>query len=210
MTAATALVDLDSRPADLPSLEEVRRAIPEGHEDTMAATPLVDTALRASIENSFHALLPQRVVVHVHSVNTIAWAVQRDGAKLIAPLLEGLNWRWIPYTRPGLFLTRLIAERLQPGINVWVLANHGLIVAAETVAEAEAVLDDVERRLTIEPRRLPWDRQELLPLCADRKWKLPKHEVAHQAALGGARAICYRRFALSGSHGVSWTGVRVF
>ena len=190
------LANACNEPMFLPvDLERVRRAIPVGHEDTLAATPLVDTALRASIETSFHALLPQRVVVHVHSVNTIAWAVQRDGAKLIASLLEGLNWRWIPYTRPGLSLTRLIAERLQPGVNVWVLANHGLIVAAETVAEAEALLDDVDRRLTIEPRRLPWDSQKLLPLCADRKWKLPKHEVAHQSALGDARA----RFATEGS-----------
>src|ERR1700684_85541 len=32
----------------------------------------------ASIETAMHAVLPHRVVLHVHSVNTIAWAVRRD------------------------------------------------------------------------------------------------------------------------------------
>lgn len=36
--------------------------------------------LRASIETAMHAVLPQKVVVHVHSVNTIAWAVRRGCA----------------------------------------------------------------------------------------------------------------------------------
>ena len=26
-----------------------------------------------------HAVMPHRVVIHVHSVNAIAWAVRRDG-----------------------------------------------------------------------------------------------------------------------------------
>ncbi|MFN5457452.1 class II aldolase/adducin family protein, partial [Bradyrhizobium sp.] len=34
--------------------------------------------LRASIETSLHALMPHRVVLHVHSVNTIAWAVRHQ------------------------------------------------------------------------------------------------------------------------------------
>ena len=197
------LANACDEPMFLPvDLERVRRAIPAGHEDPQAATPLMDTALRASIETSFHALLPQRVVVHVHSVNTIAWAVQRDGEKLLASLLNGLNWRWVPYTRPGLSLTRLIKERLEPGIIVWVLANHGLIVAAENVAKAEALLEDVERRLAIAPHNLPWDRQKLLPLCADRKWKLPKHEVAHQAALGAWRVLIATEGSLYPDHTV--------
>ena len=31
----------------------------------------------ASVETAMHAVLPHRVVMHVHSVNTIAWAVRR-------------------------------------------------------------------------------------------------------------------------------------
>jgi rhamnose utilization protein RhaD (predicted bifunctional aldolase and dehydrogenase) len=35
--------------------------------------------LRPSIETAMHAVLQHQVVLHVHSVNTIAWAVRRDG-----------------------------------------------------------------------------------------------------------------------------------
>src|SRR5437870_8925822 len=35
-------------------------------------------ALKPSIETFMHAVLPQRVVIHVHSVNTVAWAVRQD------------------------------------------------------------------------------------------------------------------------------------
>ena len=176
-------------------IERVRRAIPVGCEDPSATTPLIDTPLRGSIETSYHALLPQRVVVHVHSVNTIAWAVQQNGEQLLRPLLDGLKWRWVPYTRPGLALTRLIAERLVPGVDVWVLANHGLIVAAESVSDTELLLNEVERRVAIAPKRFPHDSQKLSALCADGKWKLPKHEVAHQAALTPGRV----KFSTEGS-----------
>ena len=41
----------------------------------------VDPAERycgASIETAMHGVLPHRVVLHVHCVNTIAWAVRQD------------------------------------------------------------------------------------------------------------------------------------
>src|SRR4051812_25683172 len=33
---------------------------------------------RPSIETSLHALMPQRVVAHLHSVNALAWLIVRD------------------------------------------------------------------------------------------------------------------------------------
>ncbi len=39
---------------------------------------LNSTGLRPSIETSVHALMPHRIVVHVHCVNTIAWAIRGD------------------------------------------------------------------------------------------------------------------------------------
>lgn len=190
------LANACEEPMFLPvDLERVRRAIPVGCEDPDAAKPLIETPLRASIETSFHALLPQSVVVHVHSINTIAWAIQREGADRLEALLTGLEWRWVPYIRPGLPLTRLMAERLAPQVNVWVLANHGLIVAADTVAEAEALLNEVESRLAIEPDPQPWEEEKLKGLCANGQFQLPKHPVAHQAALGKRRV----RHAIEGS-----------
>src|SRR6266853_6605675 len=61
-------------------LAEVRQCVKLG----------VDPAERypaASIETAMHAVLPHRVVVHVHSVNTIAWAVRQDGPNQLRPRL---------------------------------------------------------------------------------------------------------------------------
>jgi rhamnose utilization protein RhaD (predicted bifunctional aldolase and dehydrogenase) len=99
--------------------------------------------LRPSIETTVHALMPQRVVVHVHCVNTIAWAIRSDGEARLAEKLKEFNWAFVPYARPGLPLARAIASRLKPGVDVLVLGNHGLVVAAQGVAAAEALLEKV-------------------------------------------------------------------
>jgi rhamnose utilization protein RhaD (predicted bifunctional aldolase and dehydrogenase) len=56
----------------------------------------------ASIETAMHAVLPHRVVLHVHCVDTIAWAVRQDAAVQLDNKMEGLRWRWIPYVPSGL------------------------------------------------------------------------------------------------------------
>ncbi len=103
--------------------------------------------LRPSIETTVHALMPQRVVVHVHCVNTISWAIRRDAEARLSERLGGVDWAFIPYARPGLPLARAIAERLKPGIDVLVLGNHGLVVAADSVAEAAKLLERVVEKL---------------------------------------------------------------
>jgi rhamnose utilization protein RhaD (predicted bifunctional aldolase and dehydrogenase) len=79
----------------------------------------------------------------VHCVETIANAVLEDGAARVAPLLDGLKWAWVPYARPGFPLFQTIA----PGADVYVFANHGLVVAADTLGAAVALLKTVGRRL---------------------------------------------------------------
>lgn len=103
-------------------------------------TDLNSTGLRPSIETTVHALMPQRVVVHVHCVNTIAWAIRSDAEQCLAEKLRGFNWAFIPYARPGLPLAGAIAARMRPGIDVLVLGNHGLVVAADDVDAADALL----------------------------------------------------------------------
>src|SRR6266404_5475537 len=105
--------------------------------------------LRPSVETSMHAVLPQRVVLHVHSVRTIAWAIRTDVPEPLHHRLKGLRWEWIPYVHPGVVLGREIRDRLGSRPDVLILGNHGLIVAADDFDSAEAFLDDVERRLDL-------------------------------------------------------------
>ena len=106
------------------------------------------SGLRPSIETSVHGLMPQKVVLHVHCVNTIAWAIQQNAEALLTEILTGENWSFIPYARPGLQLAKAINQNMKPGSNVLVLGNHGLVVAAETVAEAAQILAMTVNKLT--------------------------------------------------------------
>ena len=141
------------------------------------------TGLRPSIETTVHALMPQRVVVHVHCVNTIAWAIRSDAERRLAEKLGDFNWAFVPYARPGLPLADAIATRLNPGIDVLILGNHGLVVAADTVAEAETLLERVMKALVKPVRRaiLP-DLAALHLLCRGTGYKPAESNETHALA----------------------------
>ena len=141
--------------------------------------------LRPSIETAMHAVLQHRVVLHVHSVNTIAWAVRRDGSSQLSKRLAGLNWRWVPYISSGMPLAKKIEKLLSaaPETNVFILGNHGLVICGNNCEGVEALLDDVERRLAIIPRTSPGPDAALLAEFSDRShWRFPDIPALH--ALG--------------------------
>lgn len=134
------------------SLDPLLRAIADDDADAMEAAhrflpDWAETTLRPSIETTMHGLLPHRIVVHVHCVETIARAVRLDAETVIAPLLAGLHWGFVPYVRPGAPLARAIAAVLRPEMDVLVLGNHGLVVGAGTVADVAALVAEVSNRL---------------------------------------------------------------
>lgn len=159
--------------------------------------------LRPSIETTVHALMPQRVVLHVHCVNTIAFAVRRDCRAALEPRLAGLDWALVPYARPGLPLALAIAEHAAARPDVLVLASHGLVVAAETVAGAEALLGEVVRRLEIAPRAaVPADMGRLRALAASSRpaYRLPESDAAHALATDPASTAHAARGSLYPDH----------
>lgn len=108
-----------------------------------------NNGLRPSIETSLHAIMPQKIVVHVHSINSLSWVVRKAGKKLVTERLKGLSWAWVDYIRPGLPLSQLVQsiQKGKPKIDILMMANHGLVVAADTVAEVRTLLNEVDQRL---------------------------------------------------------------
>ncbi len=141
--------------------------------------------LCASIETAMHAVLPQKVVVHVHSVNTISWAVREDGPSQLSARLTGLRWQWIPYTPSGPALARKIEHALScfPQTDVFVLGNHGLVVCGNSCRSAEQLLSEVEQRLAIEPRSAPEPGYaRLKQFVSGSRWCLPACAGVHALA----------------------------
>lgn len=129
-------------------LNKVLAGVEAGTND-FSSCILENIGLRPSIETSLHAVLHHAVVVHVHSIHSLSWVVRTKGKEQVAERLNGLNWVWVDYVRPGLPLTRVIQAMLKekPDTDILLLANHGVFVAAETASAANDLLKEVERRL---------------------------------------------------------------
>jgi rhamnose utilization protein RhaD (predicted bifunctional aldolase and dehydrogenase) len=139
--------------------------------------------LRPSIETSVHAVIPHRIVVHVHCVEAIARAVRADAEAALAPLLEGLDWIFVPYRRPGLPLAKAIAAHQTKRTCVYILGNHGLVVAGASVAEASALLGDVRKRLAATARPAKdADIAELEAQAAGSAYEPARDDAAHAVA----------------------------
>lgn len=156
--------------------------------DKSSAMPLVagqrETKLRPSIETSLHALMTHRVVLHVHGVNTIVWAVRADGEEVLQKRLAGLSWAKLPYYRPGLPLSQAIAAltaRQQP--DILILGNHGLLVGGTDTVAAEALMLEVEQRLELPPRAATTaDFARLNALCAGTDYRPANFADCHVLA----------------------------
>ncbi|HEY7306860.1 MAG TPA: class II aldolase/adducin family protein [Bryobacteraceae bacterium] len=176
-------------------LSEVQAHMRRGNDFLPAYCGRSGVLLKSSIETAMHAVLPHRVVIHVHSISAIAWAVRSDGPAHLKERLAGLNWQWIPYVPSGLPLAREIEKRLLPSVcpSVFVLANHGLVISGDTCGASEALLRDVEDRLAIVPRRAPEPDCALLTAIATRsRWRVPTDRAMHALATD---SICQRLHA---------------
>ena len=151
--SGTWLSEADTKDIFVPvDIATVLRRLEAGEDDCTGNAILGDDERRASIEGPVHAVLPQRVVIHLHCVRTIAYAVRIDGPASSAVKLDGLPWIWVPYCRPGAPLARIIKDLLRAGggrPDILILENHGLVVCGETVDAAMNCLQVVRDRLSV-------------------------------------------------------------
>lgn len=164
-------------------LEEAASCLRRG--DSIACTGEWGADLRPSIETAMHAVLPHRVVVHVHSVNAIAWAIREDAPAQLAGKLAGLRWAWVPYVASGAPLAQAVEMALfgAPEADILVLGNHGLVVCGDSCEAVAQRLREVEQRLQIPRRAAPApDFDALAEAACTSEWTLPENAEMH--ALG--------------------------
>lgn len=180
--SGTWLADAEDKEIFVPvSLSGARAALAAGNERMPLASGHPESQLRASIETSLHALMPHPVVLHVHSVNTIAWSVRSDAGDELVARLRGLPWRRLDYHHPGLPLAQAVSESLAQGpADILILGNHGLVVGAATCEAADELVAEVERRLALEPRgAAPTGDGSLYRICSGSEYRLPKDPLCH-------------------------------
>lgn len=142
-------------PVDLPALQAALGA----KQFDAAPRALKQEGLRPSIETVLHALMPQKVVVHVHAIEALAQLVRADACQAVMAAVASLPWAavCVPYRKPGAALAQAVAEALQgqAGAQLVFLANHGVVMAADTLDEIEAMLQTLPAQLAGEVRALP-------------------------------------------------------
>lgn len=160
---------------------------------TCAATVLdPNNTLQPSIETTFHALFNWKVVAHTHSVATLVHAISPEGRAVAKAKLAGLPVVFAPYRKPGLPLTTAIKETMTDETQVVVLENHGLICAASSVADCDALIRDVEARLAMPVLIEPDLAQPDTPAPDGYVWSLEASMVAKHPRL--------KTLALAGSY----------
>lgn len=123
-------------------LRQLRSAMNAGN---YSARPRVSfgSPLRPSIETFMHALLPQRFVVHLHAVEVLAHVVRKDWIDVISSLMQDLQQVvFVPYAKPGAGLAESIALAVEgkPLSNIFLLQNHGIVVAGDTINHVSYLL----------------------------------------------------------------------
>ena len=112
--------------------------------DLLRDAILGDGQLRPSIETTLHAMMPHKVVLHTHSVDIIAIAVQQDGATIFSEILRDYKWAWVPYAKPGIDLSTATKIAINgKEVDILVLGNHGLVVGGNNCESAEKTTIDV-------------------------------------------------------------------
>jgi NAD(P)-dependent dehydrogenase (short-subunit alcohol dehydrogenase family)/rhamnose utilization protein RhaD (predicted bifunctional aldolase and dehydrogenase) len=122
--------------------------------DLLASRTSPEQGGRPSVETSLHEMIGFRFVIHTHPgvVNALTCAARGEQ---ICRELFGNAALWVPYTDPGYRLAQLVEKSL--GVyreanggdpHLVFMQNHGLVVAADTVAEIHSLTDDVVRKIS--------------------------------------------------------------
>ena len=113
--------------------EHLQKAIAQNN---FAVTPQMvhPSGMRPSIETMLHAIMPQKIVIHLHLVNAIAWLVRR-----VCPIeklaKDHFNYALVDYHKPGAALAEAVYYKIKdrPDVDVVFLKNHGVIVGGDSV-----------------------------------------------------------------------------
>lgn len=113
-----------------------------------------DTVMRPSIETLLHALLPHKIVLHLHAVDPLSHLVRKGIRERLPHLMGGRDkWICVDYFKPGADLAHAISKELNtcPDAEIIFMLNHGVVVGADCVDGISKILDRLIKNMIIEP-----------------------------------------------------------
>ncbi|MBU3578651.1 class II aldolase [Polynucleobacter sp. 73C-SIWE] len=129
-------------PVDLKQLQD---AIQSRRYDISPIALGVD-ALKPSIETLLHALMPHKIVLHLHAIEALAYLVRKNARQQIGDVIgSSLPWKFIEYHKPGAELAGAIHDAIcsSPSLNLLFLENHGVVIGCDSLEELRSTLSAV-------------------------------------------------------------------
>lgn len=123
-------------------LVHLRAEIADGD---FTATPRVicDSNLIPSIETMLHALMPHKIVMHLHAVEILVHLVRRNSFACIKELVgNNVKWIFVDYIKPGAELAQAVSAQLTLHFDADVvfLESHGLLIGAADIKSMDMIL----------------------------------------------------------------------
>lgn len=116
-----------------------------------------ESNLRPSIETLLHALMPHKVVVHLHAVEILTHLVQFNAVKKIKSAVgDSAKWIYVDYFKPGADLAKAISNELiqNPRADVVFMGSHGVVVGGNGVEEILSTFRKIIEKLEVTPPQL--------------------------------------------------------
>lgn len=114
---------------------------------------IATSELRPSIETILHALMPQKIVAHLHAIIPLTVLVLEDAKNQIEAISRALPWKsaFIEYFKPGAELAQAvdIALKMQSGIRILFLKNHGIVIGGASILEVNSILENVLKACSV-------------------------------------------------------------
>ena len=116
-----------------------------------SATPKIigESVFKPSIETILHALLPHKIVLHLHAVEILACMVMVEYMSLLELVVGNeIKWVAVDYHKPGSELAQAIKVVLanSEGIKIIFLKNHGVVFGGDSIEEIDLMLSNLSKR----------------------------------------------------------------
>jgi len=153
---------------------------------------------RPSVECALHNLIEAAYVVHTHPTWVNMVACSREGEAVCRELF-GDEALWVPYVDPGFVLAKELKQRLEewtlrhgrPYPQLILMGNHGLIVSADSLEQAEAVQNMAVAKVKGRVGDLGFDTDTARGQAKDRIERIAPALRVLLAEDGLAKTVCF-------------------
>jgi rhamnose utilization protein RhaD (predicted bifunctional aldolase and dehydrogenase) len=119
-----------------------------------------------SIETYMHAVIPHKIVVHLHAIDFLSFLINKNAKICLKKKLCEYDHTFLDYVKPGGDLAKLIYKKniKYKKINLILLKNHGIIISSDDLRLIDFFLHKIIKKI----------RTKNLPKLKSKKYKVKK------------------------------------